>query len=494
MRYSSGRKKLRSFYGLSTSRYKYIGLDEVEPNLGYVNEKAIPVKDLYYQLVTFEGGGTFDRYWQALPPVGVVTGISIFNEGFLVGTANTVNKLNFVGGAINATASGSISTITVFAPGNTSELLFNNNSEFSTSNKLFFNENAGSLNVSNVFNVGTAGSIFTVSNSGNVGISSSTPTQALDINGNLRLYGTVYDNLNNPGNVGQILTKNNFNGVVWSSANSIRSGAGGTYTNLQYHNSAGLVDGVPFFVYDDVNQRIGIGSTQPSTFLDVTQNTRLKDLEVVGYSTFKDQVRFNEPVFFYDNTVIESDTNGTLLRLSLASPSTGGYALVIEDRIPGTLPDPSPFVINRIGHVGIGTTNPAGKLTVKGGNISLDNNNFLSFGTDNIALIRGADATDNGGYLGFRAGTGANDTIRLTGAGNLGIGTTTPQAKLDVIGSARITGKITILGSVTQTLPASVSPSENSQMSFELTNDTTLTVRVKGTDGTIRSGIITLSI
>lgn len=42
-------------------------------------------------------------------------------------------------------------------------------------------------------------------------------------------------------------------------------------------------------------------------------------------------------------------------------------------------------------------------------------------------------------------------------------------------------------------LPASVTPTVNAQMAFELTNDTTLTIRVKGTDGVVRSATITLA-
>ena len=71
--------------------------------------------------------------------------------------------------------------------------------------------------------------------------------------------------------------------------------------------------------------------------------------------------------------------------------------------------------------------------------------------------------------------------------GEIGIGTTTPRVALDVIGNANISG-ITTLG-----LGSTSSPSVISTMSFELTNNTTLTVRVRGSDGTTRVGIITLS-
>lgn len=70
---------------------------------------------------------------------------------------------------------------------------------------------------------------------------------------------------------------------------------------------------------------------------------------------------------------------------------------------------------------------------------------------------------------------------------NVGVGTTIPTAKVHVVGNTLITG-ITTVG-----LGSTSSPSINSTMSFELTNNTTLTVRVRGTDGTIRTGTITLT-
>ena len=112
-RYLSGRTKVTSFAGLHTDRHLYVHPGEVEPNLGYPGEKSIPISNTYYRLVTIDGGGPYDRYWQAIPPATLVSGISIFDEGNLVGTANSVSKINFVGAAISATASGTISTVTV---------------------------------------------------------------------------------------------------------------------------------------------------------------------------------------------------------------------------------------------------------------------------------------------------------------------------------------------------------------------------------------------
>ena len=42
-------------------------------------------------------------------------------------------------------------------------------------------------------------------------------------------------------------------------------------------------------------------------------------------------------------------------------------------------------------------------------------------------------------------------------------------------------------------VPATVTPAVNSTMEFQLTSDTQLTIKVKGTDGTVRSANITLA-
>ena len=71
--------------------------------------------------------------------------------------------------------------------------------------------------------------------------------------------------------------------------------------------------------------------------------------------------------------------------------------------------------------------------------------------------------------------------------GNVGVGTSVPSAKFQVVGNAMITGIATVgLGTTS-------SPAINSSMSFELTNNTTLTVRVRDSGGTIRTGTITLT-
>lgn len=77
--------------------------------------------------------------------------------------------------------------------------------------------------------------------------------------------------------------------------------------------------------------------------------------------------------------------------------------------------------------------------------------------------------------------------IKIGSLYSVGVGTTVPAATLHVLGTSLITGVTTVgLGSTS-------TPSSNSQMSFELTSDTNLRIKVRGTDGVLRSANISLS-
>jgi hypothetical protein len=85
------------------------------------------------------------------------------------------------------------------------------------------------------------------------------------------------------------------------------------------------------------------------------------------------------------------------------------------------------------------------------------------------------------------ATAGAASTVFIPSPTNLGIGITNPTSPLHVVGTALITG-ITTVG-----LGSTSTPPSNSQMSFELISDTNLRIKVRGSDGVLRSANITLA-
>ncbi|MFT4308760.1 MAG: hypothetical protein ACMXYM_05325 [Candidatus Woesearchaeota archaeon] len=98
-----------------------------------------------------------------------------------------------------------------------------------------------------------------------------------------------------------------------------------------------------------------------------------------------------------------------------------------------------------LGDVGVGTTSPDGRLTVRGGLTRIG-----AGGTPDVASGEGDLYVDNtievNGSLVVRGEiiTAGNSHLALMphGSGNVGIGTTTPSAELEVVGDIELSGKI----------------------------------------------------
>tara|TARA_B100001113_G_scaffold221010_1_gene181212 strand:+ start:1952 stop:5884 length:3933 start_codon:yes stop_codon:yes gene_type:complete len=297
-KYLSGRVKQVPQSALSTNRYQYLGLDQAEPN--FSNPSSLGIADggssagipvgTRYQLITIHGDTSGDRYWQ---PVGgglIPGAISVYEEGSLVGSADSITQLDFIGNVVTATGIplNQRATLTFRPPGDNSSVLFKDADDFATSSNLVFDGTSGILTTAQL-NVGIGGTIITaISNSGvtYVGVAENNPTQQLHIKGNLRLTGTVYDGDNFEGNPGDLLVKAAVGDQLeWKSPENVQSGAGGTISEIQYHDDTGLVDGAPNFVWIEATQRVGIGSTQPNSLLDVVGIASFSRIEVSGITT-----------------------------------------------------------------------------------------------------------------------------------------------------------------------------------------------------------------
>ena len=292
-RFLSGKRKLAALSGLSTDRHVYLSPEETEPNLGFVGEKTLPIRDEYYQLVTVENGGQYDRYWQVAPSGILTTGLTIFDEGGIVGTGNSISKLDFVGNIVNVTANnfGSISTITISPPGSSSQIIFNDDGSFAGTPYLLVN-NSGIVTATDVFQIGVGGTILSSKTNGNIGIGSAIPKYDLDIVGNVKISGTIVDSSDGEGSTGELLVKTATGGMQWQTANAVTSGAGGVISQIQYHSASGTVGGADVFWYDYTNDRIGIGTQFPEVIFEVVGNskfsetTETKNLTVTGVSSF----------------------------------------------------------------------------------------------------------------------------------------------------------------------------------------------------------------
>ena len=280
-KYLSGRVKRTPQNKLTEDRYKFLGLNQAEPNLGDpIETDPIPSGTQYQIISVLNHPG--ERYWKEVGGGLIPGSFTVRDEGFVVPRTesdpnlgiNSITDVNFVGAAVTVLGfikpngeAGSGVTVTVAPPGEDHGVLFNNEGEFATSPYFTFDNTIGI---------------------GSVGIGTSEPSQNLHVAGNVKLDKTIYDEINQPGVQGDLLVKTATGGMQWQNQNAVRSGAGGTIKEIQYHGATGLVEGADNFVFDYTNERVGIGSTQPDRLLDVRGNSRF-----VGFTTFTDDVKFD---------------------------------------------------------------------------------------------------------------------------------------------------------------------------------------------------------
>ena len=100
------------------------------------------------------------------------------------------------------------------------------------------------------------------------------------------------------------------------------------------------------------------------------------------------------------------------------------------------------------GNVGIGTTSPQKKLDVSGGDIRLDNSRGIFFASTDANISRvsitGDESSD---FIRLKVDNNNSHVLHLNTTG-VGIGTTSPSEKLEVVGNIKLSGNLDIGGSV----------------------------------------------
>lgn len=248
----------------------------------------------------------------------------------------------------------------------------------------------------------------------------------------------------------------------------------------------GLTTPVSASIIYDSGTNIGIGTSSPTSKFDVFAASGYVDLRV------------------------RSNTTQAYMAADTAAITVGTYSNV---PMLLTTNNTERMRIDSSGNVGIGTSNPGAKLDVSGvavastdastgnsplvaANINSGSNttkytSLLFQGRDtvnsgkNVGLVQCGPSDINwvSSYLAFqtRESDALTERLRIDSSGNVGINESAPDYKLDVNGTFGFTPG------------SSVTPVDNGDVVFELTNNTTLTIKAKGSDGVVRSATITLA-
>ncbi|MFW0837845.1 MAG: hypothetical protein ACKKL5_02485 [Candidatus Komeilibacteria bacterium] len=295
--------------------------------------------------------------------------------------------------------------------------------------------NLGTTNSARTINIGTGTAVDTI----NIG-TGATGADVITIGGGV---GTVAINsgdwdisttgvATNMGtyNSQTISSTANFTGtvnVVTSLTSPIVQGSTDAGGDLTLKTTTNATKGHIFFgddansAYDDVNNRLGIGTTAPASSLHV----------------------------------LSSAAGNAPVRIEHAATPSSDYLQVASNGATGG----DILTINSTGQVGIGTTSPGSYYTYaddlvlykvdgvsnQGAGLSLIS------GSNDISVIAFGDGmTGSSSYAGsimynhadnsMRLSTNANEAIRIDSSGEVGIGTTDPGAKLDVYTSAGVNG------------------------------------------------------
>jgi hypothetical protein len=138
------------------------------------------------------------------------------------------------------------------------------------------------------------------------------------------------------------------------------------------------------------------------------------------------------------------------------------------------------------GNVGIGTTTPTSKLEVNGDVRS--SSKYIITGKGSLESPSGTNLLLYGNSSLFLAGGGGGTNhMTITNTGNIGIGTTTPTAKLDVSGDVRSTGKyiVTGVGTFEPVATNSILVTANNDLRFAAGGSATPQLTILGLNGRV---------
>ena len=200
------------------------------------------------------------------------------------------------------------------------------------------------------------------------------------------------------------------------------AGSGGTITERMRVNASG---------------NVGIGTASPNTKLHVYQGTSINNGQLqVGGTTFTGLQLSYEGIGSGRSAISDLNNSG-----GSNNQINFGFGTVT-----GGVPATAVMSINQSGNVGVGTTTPDRRLVVNGeiGFPHVDGFSYNGFRKNGVTTeyFNNLTLTASAPVHNFLS-SGSTSRMVILESGNIGIGTASPQAKLDVLGGdIRVSGDV----------------------------------------------------
>ena len=287
--------------------------------------------------------------------------------------------------------------------------------------------------------------------------------------------------ITNTGNVGVGTTSPGKKLVIAGASSELQFDSDSDVSTIASRSLGGASD--KWLLINPAGGNVGIGTTSPTTFLTVSgQGNRTGgNIQVgaqgeasykYGWITSTHYNATSEPEGFSLIGGLAGPTNNTVYIGGFIWESNPATEIVFhtQNAITHGTGGSERMRITSAGNVGIGTTSPDAKLHVASGKVAVDNTSSstdVRYGGSLLALANSYSALDNIAAIDFpqsAAGSGfsrvgvqyksrtasqetqdmffvtmyggaSSEKMRILGNGNVGIGTTSPSAKLEVTGS-----------------------------------------------------------
>ena len=266
----------------------------------------------------------------------------------------------------------------------------------------------------------------TINSSGNVGIGTNSPTQTLDVSGSIRIKSS--GTYADPTDNAGFLNYDSIGGIFTISA---RSNGGNTYT--AFRTSNGGAGSEKMRIANDGN--VGIGTTLPAAIVDIQgTNVTLYASNYIGTPGL---------IYLRGNDDYNSGTAGAGIWLrgkydSSSNVTTfGAISAIKENDIDGNYAGALTF---------LSRTNGQGSGAAE--KMRIDSNGNVGIGTTSPGARLEISGSSNSALFNIKSPISGN-IIFVTGSGCVGINKSTPTATFDISGSTIITGSLNVSTNIT---------------------------------------------